>query len=98
MDKPISRFELLIAFGNCLIWLVAAFALSRKFRENRQLREEELEYQLVAQEVRKWANAQLAMMAEEDAAEAAAEEENDMLWEQHWKSCRPPDGQNENVG
>ena len=87
MDKSVSRFELLIACANCLVWFVAVLELYLRFRERRLLREEGLEHQIVAREVRQWVNEQLAMMAEEDAAEAAREEENDMAWEWHWKSC-----------
>lgn len=89
MDKPISRFELLIAFGNCLVWFVAAYALFRRFREKRHLREagaiqgdtqEEVGYQaFTRQEFVEWTNAQLAMMKEEE------QEENARLWEELWR-------------
>ncbi|EXJ86877.1 hypothetical protein A1O3_03831 [Capronia epimyces CBS 606.96] len=35
--KHVSPFELIIAFANCVVWLVAAYFLYRVFQERRHL-------------------------------------------------------------
>jgi len=42
MDSPpgktrVSTFELFIAFGNCIVWLVAVYVLYRRIQEKRHL-------------------------------------------------------------